>query len=67
MTELQDLKLIRKDEVCEIVPVGYNTLLRMVRAGEFPKPVRISPQMVAWREKDVREWLESRPEQVYSR
>lgn len=43
-----------------ILPFSESTLRRMVRAGEFPAPVRISDRVSAWRVEDVRAWLESR-------
>jgi predicted DNA-binding transcriptional regulator AlpA len=40
-----------------LLPFSTSTLWRRVRAGTFPAPVRVSPQVVAWRVGDIREFL----------
>lgn len=42
-----------------IVPVGSSTLWRWVNAGTFPKPVKLSARVTAWRCEDIRTWLDS--------
>ncbi len=42
-----------------IVPFSSPTLWRKVKAGTFPKPVKLSPRITAWRVEDVRAWLEN--------
>lgn len=48
-------------------PIGYkleglaNTILRLVKAGLFPPPIRIGPRAVAWCWLDIKAWLDSRP------
>ena len=34
-----------------------------MRRGEFPKALRIGQQKVAWREDEIRDWIDSRPRQ----
>ncbi|MGH7441331.1 MAG: helix-turn-helix transcriptional regulator [bacterium] len=41
-----------------LLPVGRSTIWARVRAGTFPRPVRLGPRTVAWRVADVREWLD---------
>lgn len=49
---------IRQKELIEwIVPFSSSTLWRMVSAGEFPKPIKLSLGITAWRVSDVRRWL----------
>jgi prophage regulatory protein len=33
---------------------------RLIRAGKFPKPIRLGPNRVAWVETEVDEWLAER-------
>lgn len=40
-----------------VLPVSRATLLRMVKSGEFPKPVRLSKRIRVWRVVDVVEWI----------
>lgn len=46
--------------VPHLIPVSSATLRRMVRAGGFPAPVKLSDRVTAWRVEDVREWMASR-------
>ena len=56
-------RLLTKKQVLEITTFSYPTLWGMMRRGEFPKALRIGQQKVAWREDEVREWIDSRPRQ----
>lgn len=40
-----------------LLPFSANTLLRKVKAGKFPPPVKLSERVTAWRVGDVRQWL----------
>lgn len=46
------------------LPFGPTTLWRMVRVGEFPKPVKLSTRVSAWRVGDVRAWIRKRAGQA---
>lgn len=43
-----------------VVPFSGSTLWRKVKAGEFPRPVKLSERVTAWRIEDVRQWLDER-------
>lgn len=47
----------RRPETPAPLPFSAATLWRMVRAGRFPKPSKLSERVTAWRVGDVREWL----------
>jgi len=40
-----------------LLPFSRATLWRKVRSGHFPRPVKVSCQVTAWRVGDVRRWL----------
>lgn len=40
-----------------VVPVSHATLWRWVRQGKFPAPVKLGPQVTAWRVGDLRNWM----------
>lgn len=42
-----------------LLPFSASTLWRKVKAGEFPKPVKLSVRITAWRAEDIRTWLDS--------
>ncbi len=39
------------------LPFSHATLWRLVKNGEFPAPVKLSPGVTAWRVEDVRRWM----------
>lgn len=54
-------RFLRESElISDVLPFSSSTLWRMVRAGEFPEPVRLSRNIVAWRRADVDEWISGR-------
>jgi prophage regulatory protein len=57
--ELPDEALIRLSLLlaCSLIPFSTSTLWRRVRASTFPRPIRLSPQVTAWRVGDIRKWL----------
>nr|WP_246035904.1 AlpA family transcriptional regulator [Aliishimia ponticola] len=53
-------RLIRRPEVEARTGLSRSTLYDWMKRGEFPQPVKLGARLVAWRESDVTEWLESR-------
>lgn len=43
-----------------ILPISSATLWRWVSTGKFPKPIKISPRITAWRVEDIAKWLTSK-------
>lgn len=39
------------------LPFSAPTLWRMVRAGTFPAPAKLSARVTAWKCSDIREWM----------
>lgn len=54
-------------QVKALTGLGRTTAWRMRQAGDFPDPVPISPGRVAWRERDIAAWNESRGAAVAQR
>ena len=50
-------RLVSGDEICKRFGFSRQTLRRLVRAGQFPKPIRISRTRLAWRVSDVEKWV----------
>lgn len=46
-----------KREGFSILPFSAATLWRMVKAGKFPAPVKVTNSITAWRVGDVKRWL----------
>lgn len=49
---------LRLPQVLAMVPVSDATLWRMVKAKKFPQPVKLGPNITAWRAEDVRAWAQ---------
>lgn len=43
-----------------LVPVSHATLWRWVKAGKFPRPVKLGDRVTAWNADEVRAWLAAR-------
>ena len=43
-----------------ILPISPTTLWRKVHAGQFPKPVKLSEAVTAWKIEDVKVWMAER-------
>jgi predicted DNA-binding transcriptional regulator AlpA len=43
-----------------ILPFSSPTLWRMVKAGKFPAPIKLSTRVTAWRAESIREWMRER-------
>ena len=57
MAEKLSTRLLRLDEVISIIGMKRSWILQKVKDGKFPKPLRLSPRAVAWRQSDVMEWI----------
>jgi prophage regulatory protein len=53
-------KLLRRPEVEARTGLSRSTLYDWMKRGEFPQPVKLGTRLVAWRESDIDDWLESR-------
>lgn len=43
-----------------IVPFSSATLWRRVNSGDFPRPVKLSERVTAWRVEGIRAWMHDR-------
>lgn len=53
-------KLIKRPLVEEMTGKSTTVLYRDMAAGTFPKPLKIGSRAVAWRESEIRAWLDAR-------
>jgi prophage regulatory protein len=47
-------------ELSHIVGFKPWNIYRLIREGNFPRPVRLGQRAVAWRESDISDWIDSR-------
>jgi len=46
--------------VVDLLGLSRGTIWRMVRRGEFPPPLQLSPRRIGWRRSTVERWLAER-------
>jgi len=51
------MKLIRPNQLAEMLSVSTVTLWRMEKRGDLPPRIKISERAVGWRESDIEAWL----------
>ena len=54
-------RLLRRRQVEAITGLARSSIYRQMELGSFPRPVRVGPTAVRWRESDITQWMESRP------
>ena len=54
-------RLLTAKEVAQSLGCCSLTLYRNVQRGLFPRPVKVGPQRVRWRESEVNAWLDGLP------
>lgn len=55
-------KILRPQQVCEMLNLSMSTLFRRLKEPDFPRKVRISSQAIGFIESEVIDWIESRKE-----
>lgn len=50
--------MCRAKDILALIPINRTTLWRMVNNGRFPKPTRLSSNMVVWKNADVLAWID---------
>lgn len=53
-------KRYRLPDVRDVTGLSTTSIYRMMKRGDFPRPVRLGKKAVGWRESDLKKWLESR-------
>jgi prophage regulatory protein len=50
-------KILRLDDVLDMLGIGRSTLYRMIKEGTFPSGQKISKRCVGWRYTTVLQWM----------
>ena len=54
--------IVRRPELLRMLGgISTSTLYRWMAADAFPRPIRLGPNLVAWRRESVEQWLDRRP------
>jgi len=52
--------LVVEKDVCKWLGLSRQSIARLIRAGEFPAPLRIGLKRKAWSRPELSAWLEGR-------
>lgn len=63
MHDIPETGFMRLPQVLSVIPVGKTSWWEGVRAGRFPKPIKLSTRCTAWRAEDIRELITKLAEQ----
>lgn len=50
-------RLLRLDDVEQLTGCGKSTVYGLMAAGKFPKNLKITRRLSAWRESDIQRWI----------
>lgn len=56
---LDESGLLRLPQVIELTTLSRSEIYRQIKAGAFPKQIRLSHKRAVWRAAEVRGWLEA--------
>lgn len=57
-------RVLSRRDVAATVGISVTTLWRLVKAGRFPAPFRVSPGRVGWDAATVARWIQARASSV---
>ncbi|SMG28268.1 helix-turn-helix transcriptional regulator [Paraburkholderia susongensis] len=53
-------RVLRIDQVLAVVPLKKSTVYKAMKAGTFPRPIRLGLKAVGWLEADIQDWINGR-------
>ena len=53
--------MLQLKQVINVVTLSKATIYRLIKVGDFPAPVQLSPGRVAWQDSDIESWRSARP------
>ena len=58
-TQLEERRIVRRDEVSKLTGLARATIYKKVGDGSFPEPIRLGARSVGWRLSDIVAWLQA--------
>jgi predicted DNA-binding transcriptional regulator AlpA len=55
---LPETGFMRLPQILKVFPIGKSTWWAKVKAGKYPKPVKLGPRTTAWRVEDICDLME---------
>lgn len=54
------ISLVRTKQLCAELGISRTTLWRLVKSGDFPAPIQIGKNSIAWRRQVISDYLDSK-------
>ena len=54
-------RILRRRDVEILTGLSRSTLYAMMANGKFPSPIKLGERAVGWQDKDLADWIASRP------
>ena len=54
-----DHTLLRRKQVEEMTTLSRSTIYDLMKKGQFPKSIALSPKTIVWRKIDIEQWIRS--------
>ena len=51
------MQVLRLKKLMEVSGLSRSTIYDLMKAGTFPKPLKLGPRAVGWLQSDVEAWL----------
>ncbi|MEZ5450325.1 MAG: AlpA family phage regulatory protein [Thiolinea sp.] len=55
-------RFIRRRELIQITSLPSSTITDLIKQGRFPKPYRITTRSSAWKESEIKAWMDACPQ-----
>ena len=60
MTNLENRPFLTIKEVSKLIGLSVSSINRLIKKGDFPSKVKISPRRMVFMKKEIQEWINSR-------
>ena len=60
MTNSENRPFLTIKEVSKLIGLSISTINRLVKKGDFPSKVKISPRRMVFMKKEIQEWINLR-------
>ena len=60
MTNSENRPFLTIKEVSKLIGLSVSTINRLVKKGDFPLKIKISPRRMVFMKKEIEEWINSR-------
>ena len=60
MTNLENRPFLTIKEVSKLIGLSVSTINRLVKKGDFPPKVKISPRRIVFMKKEIDDWIDAK-------